>query len=142
MKQPICLLMLFLLLNNSLTIQQRPPPPPPPLTIVTTTTAKLTTTTTTSTTTTSSSLPNIITGWKKSSDVGYKNYTADVYSVKYDSSYVYVSSNSIPSYSIGPWASNPNTPTPQNSTYKFYRNPSYGNTKTSMRLGAIGIKDF
>ena len=153
MNKIIILLVIFLLTNDSLTWQQRLPPPTPPpqttttkspsaittTTIASTTTSQpITTTTHTTTTTTASSLPMIISAWKKSSGVGYSNYVADVTSVKYDSTYVYVSSNSIPSYSIGPWASNPNKPTPQNSTFKFYRNPSYGSTKTSMRLGAVG----
>ena len=100
-----------------------------------------TTRTTTTTTTVAASSQPVISKWKQTTGVGYKNYTADVKNVYYDSSYVYVSTNSIPSYSIGPWSSNPNTPTPQNLTYKFYRTPSNSSTsKTAMKLGPIGKK--
>ena len=63
----------------------------------------------------------------------------DVLSVKYDSSYVYVNTNSVPSYSIGPWKANPNTPSAKNAIFKFALKPSIASTAASVGLGAIGL---
>lgn len=68
--------------------------------------------------TTSVALENTIIQWKASNgSTGYKGYSADVLNIYYDSSYVYMYSNSIPSYTIGygndTWKANPNKPKPQ-----------------------------
>ena len=68
---------------------------------------------------TSSASLKVVNGWKTSTGTGYSGITADVYGISYDGSYVYISANSIPSYTIGPtWTANPNTPSGQNVTYK------------------------
>ena len=112
---------------------QPPPPPQPrplpptinPLPTVAPTTKPLVTTgatgsTTKQTATTSSStgLDQLITSWVKTTGTGYNNIVNNVYSLSADSSYVYVSANSIPDYSIGPWTNNPNKPSAQAKTYK------------------------
>jgi hypothetical protein len=51
---------------------------------------------------------------------------------------VYITRNSIPQYSIGPWV-NPNKPKLQNKTIKFYLTPSYSNLKTASWAGIIGF---
>lgn len=50
--------------------------------------------------------------------------------VQYSTNNVYVSATCIPSYNIGPWNGNPNTPTNQNFVYKITRNPVQ-NTSTA-----------
>ena len=81
----------------------------------------------------------IITSWKKSNGTGYSGITADVDKVQYSANYVYVHTSGIPSYSIGPWANNPNTPKNMDATYKFTRNPTAASTKTATPMGHIGI---
>jgi hypothetical protein len=84
---------------------------------------------------------NTITKWKTSTGTGYSGITADVTKVYYDSSFVYVSANSIPSYTIGPnWLKNPNTPGAQDYTFKFLRTPrAQTGTKRTVGLGTIGL---
>lgn len=95
---------------------------------------------TTAATATASSSEYIITGWQQSTGTGYSGYTADVMSVSYTSTLVYVTSNSIPSYTIGPWNANPNTPGPQNSVYAFYRTAAEETTSSkSTSLGVVGL---
>ena len=48
----------------------------------------------------------VITSWTKTTGLGYKSIINNVYKIQYSSSYVYVSTNDIPSYSIGPWVKN------------------------------------
>ena len=88
---------------------------------------------------TTDGLEQIITCWKKSTSKGYKNYTADVFSIYYDDVYVYVSSNSIPSYSIGEWKNTPNKPIALNKTYKFLRLPKRATVKYSADMDIIGL---
>ena len=87
----------------------------------------------------SSNLETIITKWKTSNGSGYKGIKADVTSISYDNYFVYISTNSIPSYSIGPWSNNPNDATAQNLVYKFNRSPSFSSVKSKMNLGPIGL---
>ena len=94
-------------------------------TTTTTSTTTTTTSTSTSTTTTSSTLPNIITKWRASNGVtGYKGYSANVQHVYYDSNYVYMNTNSIPSYTVASggssWSYNPNQATAQNVCFMFF----------------------
>ena len=85
----------------------------------TTTTTTTTSTTTTTKSSTSTTSLKIVNGWKTTTGTGYNGITADVYGISFDTSYVYISANSIPSYTIGPtWTANPNTPGAQAVTYK------------------------
>jgi hypothetical protein len=80
---------------------------------------KCVTTTAAPTASTASASLKIVNGWKTTTGTGYNGITADVYGISYDGSYVYISANSVPSYTIGPtWKANPNTPTAQAVTYK------------------------
>ena len=80
---------------------------------------KCATTTAAPTASTASASLKIVNGWTTTTGTGYNGITADVYGISYDGSYVYISANSIPSYTIGPtWKANPNTPTAQAVTYK------------------------
>ena len=77
------------------------------------------TTTAAPTASTASASLNIVNGWKTTTGTGYNGSIADVYGISYDGSYVYISANSIPSYTIGPtWKNNPNYPSAQAVTYK------------------------
>lgn len=83
-----------------------------------------------------------ITSWKlnKTGVTGYGGFPADIQKVQYSANYVYVSASGIPSYSIGPWAMNPNTPGNQSKIFKFPRNPQpKSGTKTTVGLGTIGV---
>ena len=71
---------------------------------------------------------------------GYGGQEADVQSVKYDASYVYVQCSSVPGYSIGPWPGNPGSPTDGNWTFRITRNPQpRTGTRTATGLGQIGV---
>ena len=65
---------------------------------------------------------------------------ANVQTVQYSATQVYVSASCVPGYNIGPWASNPNQPANQNLVYKFSRN-AVQNTGTAIYpgLGNIGL---
>lgn len=67
------------------------------------------------------------------------NIPADVQSVYYDATYAYVSTKGIPSYDIGPWQNNPNTPSDQNKIYRIKLSPSSNGVHTATPLGNIGI---
>ena len=67
------------------------------------------------------------------------NIPANVQSVYYDATYAYVSTTGIPSYNIGPWASNPNTPSNQNKIYRIKLAPTNNAVHTATPLGNIGI---
>ncbi|MCW3084190.1 MAG: hypothetical protein JWP12_1556 [Bacteroidetes bacterium] len=85
--------------------------------------------------------PEII-SWKVNTTgaTGYGGYTSNVQTVQYSATQVYVSCGAIPEYSIGPWPSNPNVPSPQNFVCKFTRTPTQ-NTGTAIytALGNIGL---
>ncbi len=85
--------------------------------------------------------PEII-SWKVNTTgaTGYGGYASNVQTVQYSATQVYVSCNAIPEYSIGPWPSNPNVPSPQNFVCKFTRTPVQ-NTGTAIytALGNIGL---
>ncbi len=60
--------------------------------------------------------------------------------MQYSATYVYVSTNCIPEYAIGPWPSNPNVPSPQNFVCEFPRYPVQNTgTSTNAGLGTIGL---
>ena len=82
-----------------------------------------------------------ITSWHQNTTLtGYGGYVSNVQLVQYNASYVYVSTNCIPEYAIGPWPSNPNVPSPQNIVCQFPRNPVQNTgTLTKTGLGTIGL---
>lgn len=65
---------------------------------------------------------------------------ANIQTVQYSATQVYVSASCVPSYNIGPWASNPNQPSNQNFVVKFTR-AAVQNTSTPIyaALGNIGL---
>lgn len=66
--------------------------------------------------------------------------TTDVASVYYTSTDAYVTTSGVPSYNVGPWASNPNVPKDQAKKWKITLNPTVNNNvKTATGLGSIGI---
>ncbi len=67
------------------------------------------------------------------------NIPANVQSVYYDATYAYISTTGIPSYNIGPWTNNPNTPSNQNKIYRIKRNPTNNATHTATPFGNIGV---
>ncbi len=70
----------------------------------------------------------------------YGTVAANVQSVYYTSTDAYIKSQGIPSYNVGPWTANPNTPSAQNKTWAITLSPA-ANTgvKTTTGLGLIGI---
>lgn len=85
---------------------------------------------------------SVISAWRVNltGAVGFNNITADVQQVRYNSTYVYVNSSSVPSYSIGPWMGSPNTVVNQNFSFRILRTPVVKTgTKTPTGLGNIGI---
>ena len=84
---------------------------------------------------------NLITSWKVSNQNGFNNYKADVTGIKYNNTYVFVSTNSIPSYQIGPWKNRQSIPIAQNKTFRFNRYPIEQSklSKTKVGIGSIGL---
>ncbi|REJ81956.1 MAG: YHYH protein [Bacteroidetes bacterium] len=83
-----------------------------------------------------------ITSWiiNNSGATGYNNIPSNVQLVQYSTNNVYVSATCIPSYNIGPWPGNPNTPVNQNFVYKITRNPVQNTgTPVNIGLGHIGV---
>ncbi|HMS66128.1 MAG TPA: YHYH protein [Ignavibacteria bacterium] len=70
---------------------------------------------------------------------GYNGITADVQQVFYSANFSYVKCTGIPSYTIGPWAMNPNTPTNQNWVFKIARFPVADPTPATAGNGQIGV---
>ena len=67
---------------------------------------------------------------------------ANVQTVQYNSTNVYVSATGIPAYITGPFQGNPTTgaPTPQNKTFKFSLNPQKNNSTLFPTTGGnIGV---
>ncbi len=65
---------------------------------------------------------------------------ANIQSVYYTSTDVYVKGASIPSYNIGPWTGNPNTPSDQNATFKITLNPTPNTgTLVTVPMGRVGV---
>lgn len=67
--------------------------------------------------------------------------SADVLQVCYNDDYVYIRTNGLPSYLMGPWNMNPNEPEAHMSTYRIPRNPmeEMGDNEPQPFGGAIGI---
>lgn len=87
-------------------------------------------------------LPPVVTQWKQNptNATGYGGIVADVTLVRHSTTNVYVSCNGIPSYSIGPWPGNPNTPTALNWVYRLPIVPT-PNTGAGVvvGLGHVGV---
>jgi hypothetical protein len=65
---------------------------------------------------------------------------ADVQTVAYNATSVYIKTNGIPSHDVGPFTGNPNIPAAQNRTARIPRAPQVqSGTKASVGLGNIGI---
>ena len=83
----------------------------------------------------------ILTGWKTYSGTtatwGGTSYKTDITGIYYTSTYVYVTGQGIPSYSIGPWQANPNSPSGQSWVYQFPLTPSVG-AGTSNLITSLG----
>lgn len=79
--------------------------------------------------------------WKQNTTgiTGYNGIPADVQEVYYSANYSYVKCTGIPSYTIGPWAMNPNTPSNQNWVFKIARFPVPDPTPTVAGNGQIGV---
>jgi YHYH protein/type IX secretion system substrate protein len=71
---------------------------------------------------------------------GYNSLPSNVQQVQYNTTDVYVSASCIPGYAIGPWNSNPNTPSNQNFVYAIPLNPVQ-NTGTAITtpMGHTGV---
>jgi len=83
-----------------------------------------------------------ITSWilNLNNATGYGGYVTNVQQVQYSTNNVYVSASCIPSYTIGPWASNPNIPSNQNFVFKFTRTPQQNTaTPTTVGMGHTGV---
>ena len=82
-----------------------------------------------------------ITSWlQNTTATGYGGYISNVQLVQYNATYVYVSTNCIPAYAIGPWPTDPNVPSPQNFVCEFPRNPVQNTgAPTAVGLGSIGL---
>ena len=82
-----------------------------------------------------------VSSWKINIDgtTGYSGIAADVQQVSYSLNYTYVKCTGIPSYTIGPWAMNPNIPSNQNWTFKIARFPVYDPTPSTAGNGQIGV---
>lgn len=70
---------------------------------------------------------------------GYNGILADVQQVFYSDNFSYVKCTGIPSYTIGPWAMNPNLPSDQNWVFKIARFPVANPTPTAAGNGQIGV---
>ena len=67
--------------------------------------------------------------------------SADVLQLCYDNNYVYIRSNGLASYTMGPWLQNPNVPSAHSATYRFPRNPmeETGTKTATPTVGAEGV---
>ena len=66
--------------------------------------------------------------------------SADVLQICYDDEFVYIRTNGLPSYLVGPWHMNPNEPEATESTYRIRREPIVNEVKDGQPFGgAMGI---
>jgi hypothetical protein len=91
------------------------------------------------------SINPILSSWKQSTGATktYNNvaYLTDITFIYYSSTTAYVLGQGIPSYSIGPWNANPNTPSGQNWVYRYPLTPTQNTgtlTSLLLSLGQIG----
>jgi hypothetical protein len=65
---------------------------------------------------------------------------ADVQTVAYNTSSVYIHATGVPSHDVGPFIGNPAAPSDRNRTVRIPRNPVVNNgTKTTVGMGNIGV---
>ena len=84
--------------------------------------------------------PNITSWLQNTTLTGYGGIISNVQLVQYSATYVYVSTNCIPEYGIGPWPTDPNTPSAQNAVCEFPRIPTPNTgAPTATQLGSIGL---
>ena len=70
----------------------------------------------------------------------YGTIAANVQSVYYTTTDAYIETQGVPSYNVGPWTANPNTPSAQNKTWVLPLTPTENTgTKTTTGLGPIGV---
>jgi hypothetical protein len=84
----------------------------------------------------------VISSWKINTTgaTGYGGILSNVQQVQYNTTDVYVSATCIPGYAIGPWNTNPNTPSNQNFVYKITRNPVQNTGPlVTTPMGHIGV---
>ncbi len=65
--------------------------------------------------------------------------SADVQSVQYNTTDVYVRRTTAPSHNVGPFPGNPNTPENTNSIFRITRSPRKATSNTRTGLGPIGV---
>jgi hypothetical protein len=65
--------------------------------------------------------------------------SADVQSVQYNTTDVYVRCTTVPSHNVGPFPGNPNTPGNTNSIFRITRSPRKATRNTRTGLGPIGV---
>lgn len=87
------------------------------------------------------SITPAVTAWMRNTtgQTGYGGITANVTLVRHSAGFVYPSSAGIPSYTIGPWPGNPNTPVNQNWVFRITKTPTPAVTQTATPLGVIGV---
>jgi hypothetical protein len=72
--------------------------------------------------------------------LGYGSaFINNVYKIQYSKDYTYISTNSIPAYSIGQWLNSSNNATGQNFTFKIPRSPTVPVNKTAVPFGHFGV---
>jgi hypothetical protein len=88
---------------------------------------------------------NAVTTWSRGSGVQSIPVYAGVHDVSYSSTWVYVHTSGLASYTMGPWYLNaakttlfPNYPANTKTTYRIPRTPTIPSTKTLTGLGAVG----
>ncbi|MCH2225851.1 MAG: YHYH protein [Crocinitomicaceae bacterium] len=66
--------------------------------------------------------------------------SVNVLQICYDNDYVYIRTNGLAAYTMGPWLMNPNTPSAIESIYRFPRNPIMAGTvhQNQPPVGALG----
>lgn len=67
--------------------------------------------------------------------------SADILRVCYDNNYVYIRTNGLASYTMGPWEMNPNVPSAIDSRYRFPRYPQEetGTRVAQPSVGSLGV---
>ena len=86
------------------------------------------------------SITPAVTSWTRNvgGQTGYGGIIANVTLIRHSAGFVYPSASGIPSYPIGPWAGNPNTPVNQSFVFKITKTPTVATTPTATPLGIIG----
>ena len=67
------------------------------------------------------------------------NVHDNVWKVEYSATYAYVSTNSIPSHTMGPWKANPNDASGQGYTFKIPLSITQATSHETVGLGTVGV---